>query len=420
MVNGIVYDSVSHSFYKKDLHIQDATITNICDCAPTQAEHVVDAQGAYVLPGFVDLHTHLREPGGEHKETIRSGTLAGAKGGFTTLTAMANTQPPLDNIPGWEDMQARLERDALIQVLPVGAISTSLEGKAFSPLFQSSKTRIYSDDGKGIQDGKFFMDALKHAKAHQMLLILHEEDSSLAHEGVMHLGQVSMKAGLPGIPSSAESSMLARDLLICEKEHYSAHYTHLSARQSVALLEWARSMDIAYTADTTPHHLFFCDEDMDTGNADFKVNPPLRSDEDRKALIHAVVNGIIPCIGTDHAPHSPKEKQADFLRAPFGISGIETAFPALYTALVLPGYLSFEKLIPLISSIPASILGLKDCGKIQPGYKANLTFIRLEEKVFTLDSLLSKGKNSPFAGYRLTGWPEKTIFEGTMVYEASS
>ncbi len=419
MVNGIVYDSNGHSFCRKDLRMLDDTITDICECAPSNAEQVVDAKGAYILPGLVDIHTHLREPGGEHKETLRTGTRAAAKGGYTTLTAMANTNPPLDSIQGWEDMQSRLTQDALIQVLPVGAVSASLEGKELSSLFLSSLAGIYSDDGRGIQDGRLFLEAVRHAKAQSLLLILHEEDGPLAHHGVMHEGLVSKKAGLPGIPSSSESSMLARDLLICQEEGYGAHYTHLSSAQSVALLQWAKSMDIAYTADTTPHHLFFCDEDIDPRNTNFKVNPPLRSSNDRKALLQGVAQGIITCIGTDHAPHSPDEKQSDFLQAPFGISGIETAFPALYTALVLPGYLSFEKLVPLITSIPASILGLKNIGKIEPGWKANLTFIRLEERVFGLDDLWSKGKNSPFIGRKLTAWPEKTIYKGKMVYEAS-
>jgi dihydroorotase len=417
IANGMLFDTESRSFSRKCIHFRHELIAEISDRVPEDAFEVIDTRDSYIVPGFIDIHTHLREPGQETKETIESATKAAAKGGYTTLTAMANTSPPIHDEAIWIRVQKIIQNNALIKVIQCGTISKELKGMELSDLLQKGLCSVYSDDGKGLSDSKLLSDAIKLAKQHQSLLIMHEEDSLLSEKGVAAQGLLSEHFHLPGIPASSESSVLARDLLISQELDYPLHFTHLSSAQSMNLLRCARDLSYPFTCDTTPHHLFFSDADIDPNNSDFKVNPPIRSEYDRQTLIKALKKGIITCIGTDHAPHTPEEKACDFIHAPFGISGIETAFPALYTSLVLPGYLSFEELVPLITSRPASILNLPKFGSLLPGCPANITLVKLHSKSIAKSDLASKGKNNPFVGHTLTGWPILTIYGGEIVYQ---
>ncbi len=420
IINGKVFDADTRSFTAKSILFQNQTITAITDEVPDSSDQVIDAQDGYVLPGFIDIHAHLREPGGEDKETVLSGTLAAAKGGYTTLLAMPNTQPPMDNESILHTLVESIKKHSVIDVIPSGCITSGQQGKSFSELFSKGLLSFYTDDGKGLENSKLFLEAVKHAKNNHLHLLLHEEDSQLSGNGVVHEGYLSQTYGLPGIPYASESAILARDLVIANSEQYAVHFTHLSAQQSLDFLECARNKSLLFTCDTTPHHVFFDEEAVDINNTSFKVNPPLRSRQDRMAIIKGIQSGLIDCIGTDHAPHVAIEKKRGFLLAPFGISGIETSFAVLYTALVLPGYLSLEDLIPLLTSKPAMILGLKDRGKLAPGYLADITLIKLEKRIFSEADLISKGKNCPYIGFSLTGWPTKTIHHGQLIYETNN
>lgn len=417
IANGMLFDTESRSFSRKCIHFRHELIAEISDRVPEDAFEVIDARDSYIVPGFIDIHTHLREPGQETKETIQSATKAAAKGGYTTLTAMANTSPPIHDEAMWIQVQKIIQNNALIKVIQCGTISKELKGIELSDLLQKGLCSVYSDDGKGLSDSKLLSDAIKLAKQHQSLLIMHEEDSLLAREGVIAQGLCSEKFKLPGIPASSESSVLARDLLISQELDYPLHFTHLSSAQSMNLLRCARDLSYPFTCDTTPHHLFFSDADIDPNNSDFKVNPPLRSEYDRQSLIRSLKLGLFTCIGTDHAPHTSEEKAQDFMHAPFGISGIETAFPALYTSLVLPGHLSMEDLLLYLTHRPATLLKLEKLGALKPGYRSDITILSLLQKKVSKNELVSQGKNTPFAGHTLTGWPILTIYGGEIVYQ---
>jgi dihydroorotase len=420
IANGMLFDTESQSFSRKCLHFKADLITEISDSLPADAEGIIDAENSYILPGFIDIHTHLRQPGQEAKETIESGTKAAAKGGYTTLTAMANTSPPIDDESKWMHVNQIIEKDALIKVIQAGTISKNLQGMELSELLQKGRCSVYSDDGKGLANSKLLAEAIKLAQKYGSLLIMHEEDSLLSEHGVVAKGILTERYELPGIPASSESSIIARDLLIAHELDYPLHFTHLSSAQSIRFLACTKELSYDFTCDTTPHHLFFSDADIDPQNTDFKVNPPLRSEYDRQSLIKALKTGVISCIGSDHAPHTPSEKAQDFLHAPFGISGIETAFPALFTSLVLPGYLSLEELVSFLTNKPASLLKLSNTGALKPSYKADITIVKLHSKTLSKCDLISKGKNNPFVGQKLTAWPVMTIYGGNIVYQSDA
>jgi dihydroorotase len=425
--NGNVFINPLDGFQKLDVQIENGFITHVSETLPnTVPNDEIDATNQFVVPGFIDIHCHLRDPGQTHKEDISSGSFSAATGGYTTIVAMANTNPVIDSLDAWRRVQNTIQTHSAIEVIQAGAISRNLKGQELSELFLSEAFPsnqphtehypfVFSDDGMGLTNPQLFRKAMQVAKKENYLCILHEEEKNISTNGILHESQLTSSFGYPGIPSSSESVCVARDLLISHEENYSPHFTHLSSKQSMDILKSLSEESYHFSADTTPHHLYFSEKDIDPTNTNFKMNPPLRTEEDQKSLKEGIRKGVIQCIGTDHAPHASMEKNTDFQTAPFGIIGFETSFAACYTALVLQGWISFPHLIHLFTAGPSSILQLKEHGSIQPGYRGNITIVDDHEYVVP-STFHSKSTNSPFIGRRLQGRIRATIFRGKVIY----
>jgi dihydroorotase len=401
---GNIYLEKSHRFEYTDLLIEDGRFVKIGKNIVDRSAKVIQISCSHrqILPGFIDLHCHLREPGQTHKESIKTGTIAAAKGGYTKLVAMGNTSPAMSSASIFRETLETIQKEAIIPVIQAGTISQDLEGKVLSEVFLQNMSHVYSDDGKGIQDEELMTQAVRLAKRNNSLLILHEEDCRYTDY-------------------KAESVMLERDLKIAIHENYPLHFTHLSSQESVKILFANKKSRNLFTADTTPHHLFFSAYDVVPDDTNYKVNPPLLTLDDQRALVKAIQGKLIDSIATDHAPHSKEEKNQDFKKAPCGISGFETAFPACYTKYRGSPYFTLKDLIHLFSTNPAKFLGIYDSeGSIEVGKKANLVIIdNLREKKVNESDLISRGKNTPFIGKFLRGWPILTMLEGEIVYEDS-
>lgn len=375
---------------------------------------LLDFRDRYILPGLVDAHVHLREPGEEEKETIASGCAAAVAGGFTSVACMPNTSPPVDSEDGIFFIKRRAKVADLARVYPVGAITRGLRGSQVAPLEEMALAGAvaFSDDGRPVMDSGIMLKALRLARDLARPVISHCEDLALSLGGVIHEGECSSRLKLPGIPSLAEVVMVARDVLLHREAGGKLHLAHISTRESVELISWARQFSKGLSAEVTPHHLLLTDKAIETSQADAKMNPPLRSPGDKKALLEALRDGEIEIVATDHAPHGPEEKERGLLESPFGVVGLETAFPLLWTKLVEPGIISLRRLVFLISTNPARLLGIQG-GTLSPGSPADLVVIdpRLE-KTIDKNSFYSRGRNTPFHGWRLKGFPVLTMVEG--------
>ncbi|ETI66894.1 dihydroorotase [Neobacillus vireti] len=399
--------------------IENGIITEIEKKIEADVERKVDATGMLVSPGFIDLHVHLREPGGEKKETIASGTLAAARGGFTTVAAMPNTRPVPDTINNMEDLQKRIRETAHVRVLPYASITTRQLGKELTD-FEALKEAgafAFTDDGVGIQSADKMLAAMRKAAKANMAIVAHCEENLLINKGCVHEGSFSEKHGLNGIPSVCESVQIARDVLLAEAAGCHYHVCHVSTKESVRIIRDAKRAGIHVTAEVTPHHLLLTQDDIPGLDANFKMNPPLRDATDRAALIEGLLDGTIDFIATDHAPHTLEEKSEGMELAPFGIVGLETAFPLLYTHLVLKNIISLEELIGFLTLKPAKSFALP-YGKLEVGARADFVLLNLnKEREIDPSGFLSKGKNTPFAGWKCKGWPEMTIADGQIVWE---
>ncbi|KKB42293.1 dihydroorotase [Bacillus thermotolerans] len=404
---------------KQDIRIQGTTIAEMGEHLEANGETIVDAEGKLVLPGLIDLHVHLREPGGEHKETIETGTMAAAAGGFTTIAAMPNTRPVPDTVEHLSDLNKRIEETAHVRVLPYASITIREAGKELTDFASLKETGAFAftDDGVGIQQAGMMYEAMKQASEIGAAVVAHCEDNSLIYGGAVHDGEFAEKHNIPGIPSICEAVHIARDVLIAEAADCHYHVCHISTEQSVRSVRDAKRAGIRVTAEVTPHHLLLCDEDIPGEDTNFKMNPPLRSRNDQKALVEGLLDGTIDFIATDHAPHTAEEKAAGMKTAPFGIVGLETAFPLLYTHLVKKEIISLKQLVDWMTIKPAEAFDLP-YGKLEEGAAADIVIMDLErEKEINPDEFRSKGKNTPFAGWMCSGWPEATFSQGKLVWQ---
>jgi len=382
------------------------------------------AQGLIVCPGFVDLHCHLRQPGFEEKETIATGSQAAARGGFTTICCMPNTNPPLDSRAIVDYVKSTAASEGVVRILPIGCISKGRKGEELAPMSELASAGViaYSDDGKPVLNSNLMRQALDYSRVLGLPIIDHSEDTLLTEGGLMNEGIISTRLGLQGMPAAAEEIMIARDLILAHLTEARLHIAHVSTEGSVDLIRRAKEKGIKVTAEVTPHHLTLTEEKVIGYNTKAKVNPPLRTKRDTQALIQGLKENVIDAIATDHAPHTEADKLAEFALAPFGISGFETALGSLLS-LVHNGQLTLNTLISKLTYEPSKIIGDKygKLGSLEVGVSADVTiFDPNMEWIVDTKAFASKGKNTPLAGSRLKGKVVATISQGKLVYKDDS
>lgn len=401
----------------QDILIEEGKISRIADFIEMDVP-TYDAKEALTIPGGIDVHAHLREPGYQHKETIRSGSEAAARGGYTTIMAMPNVIPYPDNGDVMKDYLSLIKKQAKVNVIPYACITKQEEGHELVDMKALKQLGItaFSDDGVGIQQVDMMAQAMQAAKANEVMIVAHTEDMNYRKpRACMHEGKQNKKLGLFGIPSECEYKQVERDLHLAKQIGCAYHICHMSAKESVALLKQYKEQNADVSGEVTTHHLLLNEEDV--VNSNFKMNPPLRSKEDQKALIDGLVKGTIDFVANDHAPHSEEEKAVGMERAPFGIVAIETSIPLLYTKLVEKGILTLEAFVNVISTNPAKRFHLDNKGKLLEGYDADITILSEKETTIDKNKFVSMGKNTPFNGWGVKGIPLFTMVNGKVVYQ---
>ncbi|WP_342560477.1 dihydroorotase [Psychrobacillus sp. FSL W7-1457] len=399
--------------------VKDGKIAEITPTPTLDDAQVIDGKGMLLSAGFIDVHVHLREPGGEHKETIETGTKAAAKGGYTTICAMPNTRPVPDTVENFSHVLDLVDKSALVRVLPYASITIRQAGKERTDIAALKELGAFAltDDGVGVQTAGTMLEAMQEAAKHTIPVVAHCEDNSLLYGGVMHKGKRNEELGLKGIHSVSESVHIARDILLAEAAGAHYHVCHVSTKESVRVIRDAKKAGIHVTAEVSPHHLLLCEEDIPANDAIWKMNPPLRGRDDMMALREGLLDGTLDFIATDHAPHTDEEKAHGFEKAPFGIVGLETAFPLLYTHFVKTGEWSLKQLLDYLTIKPANVFGF-EFGKLEVGAPADLVLVDLnKEQKIDKEAFLSKGTNTPFDGWVCTGWPQVTIYNGEIVWQ---
>ena len=417
--NAKVYQN--NKLIKADILIDRKRIAKIAPKLNEKADKIIDASDACVFPGFIDLHAHLRDPGHTYKEDIVTGTKAAAHGGYTAICAMPNTEPVTDNIASVEYIQLRAKELGSSRVYVIGAITKKSAGEEISEMatMKSGGIVAVSDDGKCVQNARLMLSCMRYAANFDIPVIIHAEDYNLAGKGQIHGGKISTQIGLSGIPGLAEEVIIARDIMLAESSGAKLHIAHISTAKSLELVRNAKAKGLPVTCEVTPHHLVLNEEACATFNTNTKMKPPLRSEADRLACVKALKEGLIDCIATDHAPHADFEKEKEFDYAPFGIIGLETAFPVLYKNLVLTNQISLACLVNALTSAPARVLGLPG-GEICEGAPADITIINLaKETLFSEQNILSKSKNTPWLNHSLPGRVMVTICNGNLTYQDS-
>jgi len=417
--NGRVVDPESQTDDKLDILIDNGRIADINKNIKTEAQRSIDATGLIVAPGFIDMHVHLREPGQENKETIRTGARAAAKGGFTSIACMPNTAPINDNVSVTDYIVSEAQKSAVVNVFPIAAVTIGLKGEELTDMADLTKAGViaFSDDGQPVYNSEVMRRALEYSKLVDALIIDHCEDKELSRDGVMHEGRFSDLLGLKGIPSSSEEIMVSRNILLSEQTDVPIHIAHLSVKGAASLIRNAKKKKVRVSAEVTPHHLLLEDASLKNYDTNFKMNPPLRSRSDVKAMVKAMRDGTIDVIATDHAPHAPDEKAVEIDRAPFGVIGMETAVSLILDRFIHTQMITLSRFIEMISLNPARILGLDSKGRIASGMDGDLTLLDLnKDTVVDVNTFESKSRNCPFDGWKLRGCPVKTIVRGNIVY----
>ena len=418
ITGGRVVDPASGVDEVADILIRDGVIGAVgADAKAVGSPEQIDASGLVVAPGFVDLHTHLREPGREDEETIETASAAAAAGGYTAICAMPNTDPVADSAAVVEKVWALGREAGLVDVLPAGALSKGLKGEKMADIGEMArsfaKVRLFTDDGKGVQNALFARRTMEYLAAFDAIYAEHCEDEALAHGGQMHEGERSVSLGLRGIPAEAEELMAARDIALARLTGCRLHLLHISTAGTVELVRRAKAEGLRVTAEATPHHFTLDDSAIDAYDPNFKVNPPLRNATDRDAIVAGLADGTIDAIATDHAPHALEEKEMEFTFAPPGMLGLETALALTITELVTPAKIDLSRAIELLSSAPARILGLDAHGTLAAGTAANVVIFDPDEQwTVEANDLHSKTRNTPYAGRRLTGRVRHVIHAG--------
>lgn len=417
--NGIVVNPVSGTEKRQDVRIEGSLVAKLGENLPEEGAEVIDASGCYVMPGFIDLHVHLRDPGLTYKEEIKTGAAAAAHGGFTTILAMPNTKPVADCAEVIRYVHEKAAAEANIHVLQVGAVTKGQAGKELAdiPGMKAAGSPAISEDGKSVMNAQLCKEGMKLAAEHDMVVLAHCEDINMVNGGVMNEDANAKRLGMKGISNAVEDVIAARDILLAKETGARLHLCHCSTKDSVKMVRLAKEAGISVTAEVCPHHFTLCSDDIRSDDANFKMNPPLRTREDRDALRQGLAEGIMDVISTDHAPHAAKEKAKSIADAPFGIVGLETAAALAYTELVKTGLLSITGMAEKMSANPAKILGI-DRGEIAEGKAADLVVFDTREP-YTIDpsAFLSKGKNTPFGGREVYGEAVLTVCDGTIAYE---
>ena len=412
-----VIDPVNNMDEVRKVYIKDGIIVDEAAMQGVDAGEL-DLTGKVVAPGFIDVHVHLRQPGKVDAETVRTGTQAAAAGGFTTVVAMPNTSPVTDNAAQVQYIRELAERDGIVHVLPCGALSKGLAGEEMAPIgsLASAGVAALSDDGKCVQNHELMRHIVEYASNFDLPIMDHCENTALAAGGVMHEGYWSVLLGMKGQPSAAEELMISRNIMLARMTGCRIHMQHVSARESVALLRYARANGIPVTGEATPHHIALTDVEIKRFDTNYKMNPPLRSEDDRMAVIEGLQDGTLTIIATDHAPHTQTAKQVEFDYAPFGIIGLETAVPVTMTELVHKEYLTLPQLISKFTKGPAELLK-RPIGSLSIGSAADVTVIDPDvEHTIDISTFYSKSRNTPFDGYQAKGRTAATFVDGVCVY----
>ncbi len=418
--NGRVLDPAAQLDSIADVLIENGVIVKVLADIQEPADQYLDASGCYVMPGFIDLHVHLRDPGFEKKETVVTGAAAAARGGFTTVVAMPNTKPVVDNGDVVSYVHHKAENMARVNVLQAGAITKKMAGEQLADFVGMARagSPAVSEDGKSVMNANLLRSAMKLAKKLDIAVLSHCEDQNLVNGGVVNDDENAKKKELPGISNSVEDVIAVRDVMLAKETGARLHLCHCSTKNSVEIVRQAKADGVQVTAEVCPHHFTLTSDDMPSGDTNYKMNPPLRTKEDVEALRQGLKDGTMDVIATDHAPHTKEDKNDSMLRAPFGIVGLETAAALTYSELVLGGYLTPMQMAEKMSYHPAKVLKL-DKGSLEPGKTADIVVFD-PQKSYTIDAsrFASKGRNTPFHGRKVTGAVRATVVKGDIIYQA--
>lgn len=418
--NGQVVDPSSKTEGRFDVLVEGDRIVRVAEQIDEAADRVLDAEGCYVMPGFIDLHVHLRDPGLEYKETLQTGGMAAVKGGVTTVCAMPNTKPVMDDGQKVAEVHKRAEGESPAHVIQIGAVTKDQAGQELADIAGMAEAGCHaiSEDGKSVMNASLYRKAMKIAKEKGISVFAHCEDITMVEGGVMNADENAVRLGLKGITNSVEDVIVARDILLAKETGVRLHLCHCSTADSVEMIRLAKEEGLPVTGEVCPHHFILTADDILEDDGNYKMNPPLRGKKDVEALRQGLADGTMDVISTDHAPHSEEEKNRSMAKAAFGIVGLETSAALTYTELVKTGILSVMQMAEKMSYNPAQILGLSDKGAVAEGKTADLVIFD-PNPTYTIDknTFVSKGKNTPFHGRTVTGEVRFTLVDGKVVYE---